>query len=347
MRAATAVIRTGTWRGKRIEARSAMMSNLGRRRAVMLLGCLMLALTVSIASAADPSETWSVAAHLPQPRGETAMAALNGKLYVLGGYTPGNEASPLAEEYDPTSKAWRVLPPIPRTVSHPGVAALDGKLYVVGGFTANVHAGAIDSAFVYDPATNAWRALSPMTKPRGSVAVAALDGKLHALGGRGLDKVTVATHEVYDPETGKWSFVAPLPVARDHLAVVAADGKLHAIGGRTNNNTTDNTALHDVYDPATDRWSESAALPTARSAIAATLLDGLIIVVGGECDHGHTFNQAEAYDPPNDQWRTLVSPEGRHGFGAATVGDTAYFAGGNKGCGGGDVTDELLGLRLR
>ncbi len=211
MRAATAVIRTGTWRGKRIEARSAMMSNLGRRRAVMLLGCLMLALTVSIASAADPSGTWSVAAHLPQPRGETAMAALNGKLYVLGGYTPGNEASPLAEEYDPTSKAWRVLPPIPRTVSHPGVAALDGKLYVVGGFTANVHAGAIDSAFVYDPATNAWRALSPMTKPRGSVAVAALDGKLHALGGRGLDKVTVATHEVYDPETGKWSFVAPLP----------------------------------------------------------------------------------------------------------------------------------------
>ena len=228
-----------------------------------------------------------------------------------------------------------------------GAAALDGKLYVVGGFTANVHAGALDSAFVYDPAINTWRALPPMAKPRGSVAVAALDGKLHALGGRGLDKVTVATHEVYDPETGKWTSAVPLPVARDHLAVVAAGGKLHAIGGRTNNNTTDNTNLHDVYDPATDRWSKSAAMPTARSAIAATLLDGSIIVVGGECDNGHTFNQAEAFDLSTDQWRPLASPQGRHGFGAATLGDTAYFAGGNKGCGGGDVTDELLTFRLR
>jgi N-acetylneuraminic acid mutarotase len=81
--------------------------------------------------------------------------------------------------------------------------------------------------------------------------------------------------------------------------------------------------------------------------VAATLLDGVIVVVGGECDHGHTFNQAEAYDPATDQWRTLASPQGRHGFGAATLGDTAYFAGGNKGCGGGDVTDEVLAFRLR
>ena len=88
-------------------------------------------------------------------------------------------------------------------------------------------------------------------------------------------------------------------------------------------------------------------MPTARSAMAATLLDGLIIVGRWRVRHGHTFNQTEAYDPANDRWRTLASPQGRHGFGAATLGDTAYFAGGNKGCGGGDVTDELLSLRLR
>ena len=88
-------------------------------------------------------------------------------------------------------------------------------------------------------------------------------------------------------------------------------------------------------------------MPTARSATATTVLDGLIVVVGGECDRGHTFNQTEVYDPANDQWRTLASPQGRHGFGAAIVGETAYFAGGNKGCGGGDVTDEVLAFRLR
>jgi Kelch motif len=40
----------------------------------------------------------------------------------------------------------------------------------------------------------------------------ALDGKVHAIGGRGLDKVTVATHEVYDPASDKWSSAAPILV---------------------------------------------------------------------------------------------------------------------------------------
>jgi hypothetical protein len=88
-------------------------------------------------------------------------------------------------------------------------------------------------------------------------------------------------------------------------------------------------------------------MPTARSAAAATLLGNLIMVVGGECDRGHTFNQNEAYDLATDRWLALASPVGRHGFGGATVGEAAYFAGGNKGCGGGDVTDELLMFRLR
>jgi N-acetylneuraminic acid mutarotase len=319
----------------------------GHVSGVFLPISLGLCLVAFAARAADPPGAWSIKSHLPQPRGETAIAVANGKLYVLGGATLDRESSPLAEEYDPLTDQWRVLAPIPRATSHPGVAALNGKLYVVGGFTANIHAGALDTVFEYDPATGAWRSLAPLAKPRGSVGVAALNGKLHAIGGRGLDRVTVATHEVFDPASGKWSPAAPLPAARDHLVVVAAADKLHVIGGRTNNNTTDNTARHDVYDPATDRWSKAAPMPTARSAPAAALVNDQILVVGGECDRGRTFNQNEAYDTTANRWIALASPVGRHGFGGASLGDDAYFAGGNKGCGGGDMTDELLLFRLR
>src|SRR5258708_10860884 len=71
-----------------------------------------------------------------------------------------------------------------------------------------------------------------MKAPRAAVGVAVLAGKIHVIGGRGLDAVTVATHEVYDPATGTWSEAAPLPKARDHMAVVAVAGKIHVIGGR-------------------------------------------------------------------------------------------------------------------
>jgi hypothetical protein len=87
-------------------------------------------------------------------------------------------------------------------------------------------------------------------------------------------------------------------------------------------------------------------MPTARSATGATVYKDLIVVAGGECDSGHTFTQTEAYDSKGDRWRTLTAIVGRHGFGAGTIGATAYFVGGNKGCGGADTTDELLAFRL-
>ena len=50
-----------------------------------------LCLAAFVARAADPPGAWSIKSHLPEPRGETAMAAANGKLYVLGGATLDRE----------------------------------------------------------------------------------------------------------------------------------------------------------------------------------------------------------------------------------------------------------------
>ena len=143
-------------------------------------------------------------------------------------------------------------------------------------------------------------------------------GKIHAIGGRGLNKATVATHEVYDPSTGKWSKAAPLPTARDHMGVIVADGRIHVIGGRTADNA-DNTNLHDVYDPTTNSWQSAAPLPIARSSGAAAYYHGLILYAGGECNQRRgTFSENEAYDPKTGKWLTLAPlPAGRHGFGAA------------------------------
>jgi hypothetical protein len=196
-----------------VSARIARQIAVGLRVGAGLALASLAVLLLPVVGAAQDTGIWSIKSHLPQPRGESAMAVQNGKLYVLGGYVPGVETTPRAEEYEPATDTWRQLAPIPRAASHPGAAALDGKIYVIGGFAANVHAGALDSAFVYEPAANAWRPLAPLAKPRGSVGVAALNGKLHAIGGRGLDKVMVATHEVFDPETGKWTPAAPLPAA--------------------------------------------------------------------------------------------------------------------------------------
>lgn len=290
---------------------------------------------------------WSDKTPLPTAMAEVGVAALNGKIYVLGGTAQGRFDSPLNEEYDPATDTWRERAPLPKGLSHVGAAALGGKLYAIGGFINVVHVGAQDAAFAYDPATDKWTALPNLSSPRASVAAAVVGGKLHIIGGRGLDKVTVATHEVYDPATNTWTTAAPLPLARDHAGVAVIDGKIHVFGGRTAD-TTDNVARHDIYDPATDAWTSAAPLPTARSSGAATVYRGLILFAGGECKPGGkpgdklTFDDNAAYDPKTDRWIALAPlPHGLHAFGAATVGDTAYFAGGTTTCGGGTLADML------
>ena len=94
---------------------------------------------------------------------------------------------------------------MPHGLTHAAAVSLRGKNLVIGGFTASGHSGAVDLVFEYDPTTDSWRSRAPLKSPRGSVGVAVLNGKIHAIGGRGIDRVTVATHEVYDPATDRWS----------------------------------------------------------------------------------------------------------------------------------------------
>jgi N-acetylneuraminic acid mutarotase len=334
------------------------MNNLGSPsvRRVIAARCLLLAGLICAvlvrSQSATPEGTWSTKAPLPTKRFEVGSVTLGNKIYVIAGESNGEPATKVITEYDPATNRWRELAPVPHVTSHPGVAAGNGKIYVLGGFTGVPHTGAMDIAFEYDVATDRWRALPPLGSPRASVGTAFVDGKLHAISGRGLDQVTLKTHEVYDPATGKWGKAAPLPTARDHAGVIAVDGKIHVIGGRTAG-YTDLVKLHDVYDPKTDTWQSAAPLPTARSGGAIVFYHGLILYVGGECKHpkagggGEGFTENEAYDLKSDKWNTLAPiPEMRNGFGAGAVGVNAYFAGGAIGCGGAPTSDTLFEFAL-
>jgi hypothetical protein len=309
----------------------------------------VLTVTNAITFSKDLPGSWSSATPLPQPRAEHSVIGLDGMVYAIAGGIPkvdgkgmqNNGASTLVEVYDPTTAEWHERAPLPRALTHVGLAALAGKIYSIGGFIGNVHKQAQTDAFIYDPGANKWSSLPSLPSPRGSVATVALKGKIHAIGGRNPQDEVQATHEIYDPEKQSWTAAAPLPVARDHASAVVVDGKIHVIGGRTGD-YNEVTAYHHVYDPASDTWSDAPPLPTARSAMATTVYDGMIVVFGGECRDQETFSVNEGYDLSTKKWKTLKPAKGLHGFGAATVGDRAYFVAGAHGCGSSAVSNEML-----
>lgn len=270
--------------------------------------------------------TWTTLAPMPTARQEVAVAALDGRVWVIGGF--GESAEPVAtvEAYDPATNRWETKTPLPVPLHHAAAAVVNGRLFVVGGYTGGrVRWTASQTLFEYDAARGSWATRAPMPSPRGALAVAVLNGRLHAVGGS-ADRLTHA-HEVYDPVADRWSAANGLPTARDHLAAVTFRGRLWAIGGRESFLGTQYANV-EIYDPATDSWQTGVPLPTGRGGLAAAALPDRVLVFGGEAPF-RIFGATEMFEPAGNRWIAKASmPTPRHGIGAAVVGGRVYIPGG-------------------
>jgi N-acetylneuraminic acid mutarotase len=85
---------------------------------------------------------WHELTPWPSRRIRVTLAALNGRIYLLGGNAGQNDNAPLGtvEEYDPPSDSWntRAINTAPRAES--AAATLGGKIYLMGGNTAAMEA---------------------------------------------------------------------------------------------------------------------------------------------------------------------------------------------------------------
>ncbi len=285
---------------------------------------------------------WYTAAPAPTKRTEVAVAALDDKIYVVGGFEEPSLGNFLnlaitrsVQAYDLSTDRWTTRASMPVGLHHVGIGTTGGQLYIIGGYTQSGFTvwQPVATVYAYDPATDTWVERAPMPTPRGALSVTEHDGKLYAIGGYD-GKANIATVEVYDPNSNTWATRAPLPTPRDHLVTATLSGKVYAIGGRLNGDYGRNLSLVEVYDPGTDRWSRAADLPTARSGITASVVGGQIYVFGGEATEG-TFPENERYDPAHDVWHTMEPmPTARHGLGSAVMDGSIYVISGGPTPGG-------------
>jgi len=252
------------------------------------------------------TDTWTDKKSMQIPAHHAAAVALNGKIYVFGGFVgrPGTKVwqpIPSAMLYDPEADSWKELAPMPTPRGAAQAVAVDGKIYVIGGAHANI-------------------AGKPMTEPLWV----------------GVPEIVVGTVEEYDPATNSWRSRAPMPTGRNHFLAAAVDGKIYAINGRLGSpfvTMSDVTDLVEAYDPATDSWSYKGRSPTRRGDVAGDVYNGKIYVTGGEYEEPQgkiTFWAFEAYDPKTNSWQTLPHMQiARHGFVANFIQNEFHAAGGS------------------
>ena len=277
----------------------------------------------------DQDQWRSLAPLAAGPRQETAVVALDGEVWVLGGFDARGAVVRTVEVYDPASDSWRGGPDLPLPLHHANVAVTGGKLYVVGFLVGAFIASG--RSFVHDPASGGWRELASMPDgtQRGGASVAVLGGEIFIAGG--FRNGAVADFSAYDPVSDSWRTLPQLPRRADHVVAGAIDGLLYVAGGRSGGIDGHSASLL-VFDQQRMTWMSGASMPTSRGGAASAVVDGLLYVFGGEgnaAEPSGVFDQVERYDPVADRWTSLPSmPDRRHGTGAAVVAGVIYIPGG-------------------
>lgn len=276
---------------------------------------------------------WESLAPLPTPRQETGVAAMGGRVYVVGGITPGApvEIVRTVELYDPDADAWSEGPELPLAMHHANLSAVGDTLFVTGYLTTLQFLQGGDVFALVDGA-DTWQSRTPMPTgtERGGSGVAVHAGQVWVFGGF-RDDAAVADASTYVVAENQWLALPPMPGARDHLVAGAIDGMLYVVGGR-DSAIEAHTDVVWVFDPKAETWSEGTPAPTSRAGLAGAVHEKLLYVFGGEGNadaQSGVFPQAEAYDPLSDSWQALPDmPTPRHGMGAAAVGDRVHVPGG-------------------
>jgi N-acetylneuraminic acid mutarotase len=239
-----------------------------------------------------PTATWDLAA-----------AAVNGKIYAIGGLFSYNLVANdvnIVEVYDPSTNTWTTAAPMPTARHFLTAAAVNGKIYAIGG-TVNQTGNILSTVEVYDPSANSWSTAASMPTARFGLAAAVVNGKIYAIGGQGLysgSPVNLSTVEAYDPSTNTWTTAPSMPTARYGLAAAAVNGNIYAIGGISNNGYSNVVEVDDLF---TNTWTTAASIPTSAEAyLAATDANGLIYAMGGAFLNGFLVptNSVEQYSPP-------------------------------------------------
>ncbi len=300
------------------------MNNLKRRFISLCSTIFVLMLVLSTASvSATQGNIWTTKAPMSIGRYNHKATALNGKIYVIGGYD-GKIHTNSVEEYNPKANTWTTKAPMTTARNLHQAVVLDGKIYVIGGSGNGVYLNSVEE---YNPATNKWTIKASMTTARYLHQVTIVGGKIYAIGGQNTSGYLNSVEE-YDPATNKWTIKASMPTARRCHGLVVIGGKIYAMGGQDGSGSLN---LVEEYDPEKNTWTVKTPMAVGRYNFGAILVDGKIYTIGGY-DGKNSLNSVEEYSPATNIWTTkaaMTTTRSLHQ--TAVIGGKIYVIGGYDG----------------
>lgn len=300
------------------------------------------------------SDTYAAVASMSVGRyAPMSAAGADGKVYVVGGLTPGDVATSSGEVYDPATGTWSPIASM-SVARFAGAAATgsDGRIYVFAGLDETFTA--TSSVEAYDPTEKGWSSVASMPAAlEAPAAVAGADGHIYVFGGFDGAAFSAATF-AYEPSTDTWTTVASLSVPRYAPAAAGGlDGRVYALGGYDGIDFVSSaevlaTSTPDTHAPTismvvspTQLWPPNRKMVLVATGISATDDRDFAPVLAVSVTSSEPVS-GEGYGETAPDWEVVSNEDGtfdvsvraeRSGIGPGrvyTITATATDAAGNK-----------------
>ena len=268
-------------------------------------------------SAHPATAGWQAGPEAPVARLEMGTAALDGRIWMGGGFEADGTVTDALSILDPSSGEWTDGPSLPAPVHHAALVSDGERLYLIGGYLGATNAPT-DAVHVFDPVTATWEAGPPLPEPRAAGAASHDGTRVVYAGGVGPDGVR---DEVFVLAEGTWTLIGVLNRAREHLAAASdGRGRVWFMGGRQGA-LDRNVGDVDLVEGASVRRLEGIS---PRGGVAAFFAPDIgACLTGGEAP-SFAMTTVECVDAAG---RITALPEmrqRRHGHGVAVIGGVAY-----------------------
>lgn len=175
----------------------------------------------------DSQSEWVYATPMDEGRKNSSVAALDGKIYVLGGENATGSLKSFAV-YDTEKKTWETLPDYPGTETGICKAAMftyNNEITVIGGQTdTSVMAKLLNTVYAFNTETKQWQKKADLAEGRTNLAAAVSKDQLYTWTKAGAtDKA-----EIYNIKTDTWE-TAVMPDTSRIIDAASVDNRVFVL----------------------------------------------------------------------------------------------------------------------
>ena len=251
------------------------------------------------------NNSWKSVADMPTPRSNAEAAVVDGKIYVVGGFTAtdrrmeSTKILKVVEVYDPQSDTWERKQDMSQPRLSFGIGVVEREIYVMGGANFFENQWRLNHVEAYNPDTDVWHDRPSLLTRRDGVETAVVADSIYVIGGRGWPSIAqngpyLATIDVYEPGN-RWRKKTDLLNLRYGFSTVVVDDEIYLIGGLEGVGLDEHIGTVEVYNPKADRWRRRTPMPIGNTPFGAAVVNGKIYIFGSERKNGGLSLDVEVF----------------------------------------------------